>query len=525
MKIAGWIVGLFLLGASALFGGEPVPVTILYTSANKGYFLPYRPYDAALFKDLTLKPGDRYGGYAAVAYYIKKVKKEVEEKKGVFLLVDGGNSLVGSSEADFFQGQVAVDFMNRMGYNSVNVSNLDWSLGKEVIEEMSKKAAFAFLACNVFSEKTDEPPPYLKPYTVVESRGLEIGIIGYAQDEFSRWFDPTRVKGLYGLPPAPIVQKHIDFLRKAGTDLIIVVDHSGDNSYWDKARALKGMDVMIEGAAEWATVAIKPVALNQPKQVGEAWVFPDADSHFAVGRADLLFDQEKKKVVSARGEHYFMDLNQVEEDPEIKKFVTKYADTYFEVVGKKLQEVIGYAADDFTTKWDEKWNTSLSTLVCEALRRYAQTDVGLMNLGSIRRHLRKGPIRLKDVQDVLPFQNTLVTFAVKGKDLYDFDLLSNQSAAQPPVPWIYVAGAGIERAQNLQIKNIRIGGKEIDPEREYTFATNVYLYHSGHLPRGICREIKLREEKITDVVAGYIREHSPISPGGREVGTTIEHAN
>ena len=76
----------------------------------------------------------------------------------------------------------------------------------------------------------------------------------------------------------------------------------------------------------------------------------------------------------------------------------------------------------------------------------------------------------------------------------------------------------------MMIKNITIGGKAIESDRDYTFATNSYLYNGGYLQRdGVCRDFKVREEKVTDIVVDYIKEHSPISSSGREVGTHVEY--
>ncbi len=501
---------------------DTIPITILYTAGNKGSFLPYKVYEGRVFTDLKITIGDRYGGYAAIAHYIRKTREEVAAKKGIFLLLDGGNSLTGSSEANFFQGRVSIDFMNRMGYNSITVSNLDWTLGTDAVKEMSGNAIFPFLNANTFKEGTDEPPSYLKPYTIVEAGGLKIGIIGYAQHELEFWLDPTRNEGLEARPAIPIVSKYIKEMRAKGVDLIVSMDHTDSDNYRTTALLTEGIDVLIDGAAGWDGFYVGEYTLPRPERIKDTYVFPEVDSDFAVGRIDLDYDVKNRRITSTRFERYFMNLKEVEEDPEIKKFVSKYADIYFEVVGKKLQEVIGYATGDLTTDWDADWNSSLGTLVCEAMRQFAGTDVGIQNLGALRRHIKKGPIKVRDVQDALPFKNRLVTFKIKGKDLYRFPLFYSHHASDPPVPWTYIAGMKITRSPTMWVKHITISGKEIEEDRDYSFAVNSYLYNGGYLGvGGICQDITLRDEQIADIVVDYIKEHTPISPSGREVGTYI----
>lgn len=252
------IILTFAWPARLLPAEETIPITILYTAGNKGYFLPYKIYENRIFKDLDIKVGDRYGGYAAIAHYIEKTRKEVEKEKGIFLLLDGGNSLVGSSEANFFRGRVSVDFMNRMGYNSITVSNLDWSLGTDNVRELSGNAEFAFLNANILIEGTDKHPLYLKPYLIIAAGGLKIGIIGYVQHEFPRWLDPYRIKGLEGRPAIPIVRKYIEEMRDKGADLIIAMDHTARDNHLDTASQTEGIDVLIDGAGGTVIMSGRP---------------------------------------------------------------------------------------------------------------------------------------------------------------------------------------------------------------------------------------------------------------------------
>lgn len=531
----GWaVLGALAFSASCGPVAEPepspgeapaqIPITILYTAGNKGYFLPFRVHESRVFRDLTLRPGDRYGGYAALAAYIRKTRAETEEKGGIFLLVDGGNSLVGSSEANFFSGQVSVDFMNRMGYHSITVSNLDWALGAQTVEKLAKQAEFAFLNANMFLKGKDEHPPYLRPYRLVEAGGLKIGIVGYAQHDLKTWLDPAKVEELEARPPGPLVKKYVSELRAEGADLVVAVDHTAAGRHRETARQIPGIDVLIDGATEWASVYTVGFKLEEMEKIGEVFVFPEVDSTFAVGRADLVFDLKTRRIVSARGSRYFLDLAAVEEDPEIEKFVTKYAEIYFEVVGNRLQEVIGYAIGDFTKDWDKDWNTSLGRLVCEATRAITGADVGIENIGAIRRFLKKGPIKVKDVQDILPFENRLVTFSVDGRNVEWMYIWSSLTAVTPPAPWIYTAGAEVERDADLQPRRITIGGEPIDPARKYTFVTNEYLKNAGYHDDGVCRDFRVLDQTTADAVISYVRENSPLAPSGREVGSHYEHS-
>ncbi|MBL4888971.1 MAG: bifunctional metallophosphatase/5'-nucleotidase [Candidatus Lindowbacteria bacterium] len=255
------LVSLLPVCSTAETESDKVKITILYTAGSKGYFLPFKVHNSKVFTDLTLKVGARYGGYAAIAQYIKETRKEIEDDGGIVVLVDGGNSLVGSSEANHFNGLVSIDFMNHMKYDAITVSNLDFNLGQKVVKNMSKKAKFSFLNANLFEKDSGELPDYLEATTLFERKGLKIGIVGYAQNNIVRWTKASAMKGLRSEVAIPIVQKHVTSLRAKGADLVIALDHTPGLEYRKVASSVQGIDVLIDGAVEWASVYTKSFRL------------------------------------------------------------------------------------------------------------------------------------------------------------------------------------------------------------------------------------------------------------------------
>lgn len=494
---------------SPAFARQTVPVTILYTSGSKGRFSPWEAVESRLSEEAGVVPGDLYGGYAAAAAYIRQVREETEGRGGVFLLVDGGASLVGSVEGDFFRGRSAVEFMNRVGYHSVTVAARDWSLGTGVVEDLAGRAAFPFLGANVVEEATGALPPYLKPYTVVEAEGLKIGIIGYGQRRLELWVDPAMTEGLKGDRPNIVAKRYIDEMRELGVELVVALDHSEWNRYLEMPRTVEGIDILIHGMADWTSPRAEGFAQEAPLEIGETRVFPEVDSRLAVGRIDLVYDRRAGEISEARGERHFLNLKEVSENPEIKAL----ADEYAEQMGSGLEEVIGEAGGDFTLEWDEDWNASLGTLICDAMRWYAGTDVAIQNVGAIRQDLQAGPIRRGELETMLPFKNNLVTFRVRGRYIYFCNILQRRTSG-PPQPCIYVSGARLDRKPNLKVNHITINGEEIEKDRYYTFATNSYIHDTKILEDRVCQDIVVRDEEINDIVIDYLREHSPVSPAG-----------
>ncbi len=45
------------------------------------------------------------------------------------------------------------------------------------------------------------------------------------------------------------------------------------------------------------------------------------------------------------------------------------------------------------------------------------SDIAITNGGGLRRTLEKGPITMGDMYEIMPFDNYLVTFDLKGEDV------------------------------------------------------------------------------------------------------------
>ena len=103
--------------------------------------------------------------------------------------------------------------------------------------------------------------------------------------------------------------------------------------------------------------------------------------------------------------------------------------TAAEIIGKyspmvaPLQEIIGYSEAEYDKARPE---SGLSNFAADVIRETAEkavgkrVDVGLTNFGGIRTSLPKGAVRVYDIFSIFPFENHIVVFDIKGRDLLKF---------------------------------------------------------------------------------------------------------
>lgn len=126
----------------------------------------------------------------------------------------------------------------------------------------------------------------------------------------------------------------------------------------------------------------------------------------------------------------------------------------------------------------EKPNGNLGIWMADACRAHAarklnrQVDIALLNQGGIRRpYLKKGPVTLGMMYELMPFDNLMVVLSVKGSLLKDILKIAEKRGGEPL--------SGAEVTMHSEFLEVKIDGIEIDNEKEYTLVTNDYMYNGG----------------------------------------------
>lgn len=155
-------------------------------------------------------------------------------------------------------------------------------------------------------------------------------------------------------------------------------------------------------------------------------------------------------------------------DREAEELVQQYKDK----VDSIMSPVIGYAAATLTAYRPE---SPLSNWIADVLRDGARqltgkpADVAVMNMGGIRNSLPQGNITFGTIYEIAPFENALCVVTMDGATL---ETLFSQIAS--------VHGEGLSGAQLVitsdgKLLEAKVGGQNIDREKEYTVATIDYL--------------------------------------------------
>lgn len=137
-----------------------------------------------------------------------------------------------------------------------------------------------------------------------------------------------------------------------------------------------------------------------------------------------------------------------------------------------------------TVNPSESGETYLGDIVADAMRAAMGADIGLVNGGSIGFADLPEKLDEKSVSKIVPFSDDLVV-AVKldGGTLAQILEKSCQLLPRRSSSFLQVSGISftcdVNKAPGRRVSDVQVGGKPIDPEKEYTVAATEFLASGG----------------------------------------------
>lgn len=440
------ILMLLFLGVPPLAAGDG-KVRLLHVNDFHGFAEPHRPLGS-----LELQ-----GGAANLAGAVKRLRAACPS-----LLLAAGDMIQGDNWANLFQGASVIELMNAMGFDAMVVGNHEFDFGQEVLKERIRQAAFPVLGANV------QGVPGLKPYVVKKAGGVRVAILGVVTPDTPQATHPRNVAGLTFTDPVAAVREYLPRLRQEA-DLVVVLSHLGYAEDRKLAQAVPGIDVIVGGHSH--------TRLERPEQVNGTWIVQAYEHGKFLGVLDLTV--RRGRVAAARGWLVPVGPGLGPADPKILALVKKYQQR----VDGLLNVVVGEAAVDLEAEHSRQQETPLGNLVADVLREKTGADAALINGGTLRAGIPKGPVTRKQIYTALPFDNYLVAFRLTGAKVRQ--ALEHGVAGLPEKEGRFPQVAGLKftyRASappGSRIGEVEVGGRTLDPEKVYVLATHDFLAAGG----------------------------------------------
>jgi len=202
----------------------------------------------------------------------------------------------------------------------------------------------------------------------------------------------------------------------------------------------------------------------------------------------------------------------VTDDPAVNQMLVAYSPKV-----RELDAVIGSLKGEL--RKGGMGAGSLGNFVSDGMRWQAAlklgqpVDLALINAGGLRRSaISEGLLRARDIFELLPFENSLVTVELTGEQLMRLlKLILSSREAQSGARIVYFTKADKTNEIDLVTLRTPAGEKAIDPQATYRVVTIDYLVNRGGNMSALLREGKrLQPLGITlrDAMMAYVKSEN-----------------
>lgn len=399
--------------------------------------------------------------------------------------LSGGDNWTGPAISSYFAGRPMAETMRKLGYSAFALGNHELDFGQQTFAQNAAIQG-TFLSANL--RMTDAALP-VRPFVIFERNAVRIGVVGVTTVETPKFLPPSAVQGLTFDDEEQALARVIPEVWNAGADVVILLAHVcpdvvkpivARHPEWNLAfataghcHALKllsaGKVPIVEPAAElnWYARIAMTVDLSRPR-------------HDRLVRVRPSLVQLGRMPVATLWTQPVRDLQE-----HIQGWRAKTNEALGEVVG-------------FCTAGMRRESPVMVRWILGAWRRQTNADVALMSRYEMRQNLPRGPVRARDLWDILPLDNRLVVMKLTGRDL-----VANAECCSPLID-------GMRRVKD---KWVLRSGKKVEPEASYVVVAPDDAFHgaTGFSMHEHASEVQFGSD-WREPVLQWTREHRS-SPG------------
>ena len=337
------------------------------------------------------------------------------------LLLNGGDNFQGSLFYTTYKGAAEAEFLNLMKFDAMTVGNHEFDDGEDALVPFLDVIKFPVLSANVQASAASKVGDRIKPSLVLDVGGQKIGIVGAVTTDTPEIASPG--PNITIEDDIETITAEVEKLKAEGVNKIIALTHVGYPRDKEMIAKIPGVDVVVGGHSHsllsntddkaegpYPTMVDNPDGYKVP-------VTQAASYSKYLGEFKVTFD-DNGVVKEAKGDPIFLDKSIKPDDGRARPHQgTRRAD-------RGTEEQGGLRDDRADRRQPRQLPRPRMRDGQPRRRRHPRPRQGpgrrpssFQNGGGLRASIDQGVVTMGEVLTVLPFQNTLATFQITGKDV------------------------------------------------------------------------------------------------------------
>jgi 5''-nucleotidase/2'',3''-cyclic phosphodiesterase and related esterases len=374
------------------------------------------------------------------------------------LAFDCGDTIHGTYPAVQSEGEALVPVLNALGFDAMT-AHWEFAYGPEQFRKVAGRLDYPVLAVNCYDDATGNL--VFPPYTVCETEGLQVGVIGIAATIVDKVMPKSFSTGLrFSLGNAELPGQIAHLRDDEGVDLVVVISHLGFPQEVKLAREVDGIDVLLSGHTH--------NRLFEPAVVNDTVIIQSGCHGSFIGRLDLTVENRRVK-------HFDHDLiivgEEIRPDPGVEEMVGKVMDPHRE----RLSRVVGETRTGLNR--NTVLEATMDNFLLQALIDATGAQMAFSNGWRYGAPVPPGPLTVNDLWNIIPVNPPVSTVEITGRELRAM-MEENLERTFARNPYDQMGGyvkrcmgvtlyCKIENPPGLRIQEIFAGGKRLDPDAVY----------------------------------------------------------
>jgi 5'-nucleotidase len=469
--------------------------------------------------------GECIGGAARLVTAIAERRKALESQN--VLLLNGGDNFQGSLFYTTYKGAAEAEFLNQMKFDAMTVGNHEFDDGEGALVPFLEKVQFPVVSANVNPNAQSKVGDRIRPSIVLEVGGEKIGIVGAVTTDTPEIASPGPNIAIED--DIKNIAAEVEKLKAEGVNKIIALTHVGYPRDKEMIAKIPGVDVVVGGHSH------SLLSNTDPKAEGPYPTMIDNPDGYKVpvtqaasyskylGEFKVVFD-DNGVVKEASGDPLYLD-NSVKPDEAVLARVKELGAPIEELKAKQVSETT--ASIDGSRENCRARECEMGNLVSDAILDRVKgqgIQIAFHNGGNIRASIDAGPVTMGEVVTVLPFQNTLATFQLSGKDITDSIEAGLSEIEEGKGKFPQVAGLRYSFDKSVapnqgRLKSVEVmddgAWKPLEPAKMYGVAANDFLRAGGDGYKIFAEKAQNAYDYgpgLEQVVADYLASHAPYTP-------------